>query len=81
VDAHFPTVLKVMNLTSPLVVKLIEAVLLKDPFKSFFLLMLSFLIFDLSCCITISVAHCHINVALVTEVPLSISVKPQQNIY
>jgi len=39
------------------------------------------LVFDLSCCITISVAHCHIKVALVTEVLLSISVKPQQNIY
>jgi hypothetical protein len=64
------------------VVKLIEAVLLKDPFKSFsFLLMLSFLVFHLSCCITISVAHCHIKVALVTEILLSISVKPQQNIY
>jgi len=51
------------------IVKLIEAVLLKDPFKSLsFLLILSFLVFVLSCRITISVAHCHNKVALVTEV-------------
>jgi len=50
------------------IVKLIEAVLLKDPFKSLsFLLMLSFLVFFLSCCLAISVSHCHNKVALVTE--------------